>query len=120
MADRVHEDGDCLLCGDGPKPPPPELYPWPVRAWARVWAYLSWPWQVRQFRACGFRRVGWMTWETGPVPRLEATGPLSVAALDVRHELERLAGEHPEASGPELAAMLARRYCPARLKRGER
>ena len=46
--------------------------------------------------------------------------PLSPAALDVRHELEELAREYPEASGPELVLMLARRYIPVRLKRGER
>lgn len=44
---------------------------------------------------------------------------LSPAALDVMAELESLAREHPEASGPDLAAMLARRWCPARLRRRE-
>ena len=45
---------------------------------------------------------------------------LSPAAVDVRHELDQLARQYPEASGPELVLMLARRYIPVRLKRGER
>lgn len=50
----------------------------------------------------------------------EAPAPLSDAARDVRHELEALARDHPDASGPELVLMLARSYCPARLRKGER
>ena len=46
--------------------------------------------------------------------------PLSDAARDVTHEVEVLARQYPDATGPELALMLAQRYCPARLKRGER
>ena len=51
--------------------------------------------------------------------------PLSPAAADVRHERADLAREYREAhgrdaSGPELVLLLARKYCPVRLKRGER
>jgi hypothetical protein len=50
-----------------PKPDPgARMVSWPVLIWSRVWTYLSWPWQVRQMKRYGFRRVGWMTWETGP------------------------------------------------------
>jgi len=45
---------------------------------------------------------------------------LSPAALDVRHALEDLARQHPEASAPALVLALARRYIQARLKRRER
>ncbi len=70
--DHVHtydEDGDCTRCGHdlwAPKPLPPDrLVTWPVLIAWRIWAYLSWPWPVRQMKAAGFRRVGWMTWECG-------------------------------------------------------
>ncbi len=51
-------------------------------------------------------------------------GP-SPAARDVRHELAKVARQYREAhgrdaSGPELVLLLARKYCPARLRRGER
>jgi hypothetical protein len=50
-----------------PKPLPPEpVIHWPTRLGWTLWSYLTWPWQVRQLKAAGFRRVGWMTWETGP------------------------------------------------------
>lgn len=45
--------------------------------------------------------------------------PLSADAVAVAHELADLAREYPDASGPELVAMLAKRWCPARLKKGE-
>jgi hypothetical protein len=32
----------------------------------RLHAVFIWPLQVRQFKREGFRRAGWMTWETGP------------------------------------------------------
>lgn len=49
------------------KPPPGRAVPLPVYVWWRAWAYLTWwPWQVRQLKAAGFRRTGWMTWEAGP------------------------------------------------------
>lgn len=51
----------------GPKPDPGDrLVSWPALIALRVWTYLSWPWQVRQMRRSGFRRIGWMTWETRP------------------------------------------------------
>lgn len=46
--------------------------------------------------------------------------PLSRAAIDVRHALEDLARQHPEASAPALVLALARRYIQARLKRRHR
>jgi hypothetical protein len=50
-----------------PKPDPGDrMVSWPALIAWRVWAWLSWPWQVRQMKAAGFRRIGWMTWETGP------------------------------------------------------
>jgi hypothetical protein len=45
---------------------------------------------------------------------------LSPAALTVLCELEKISREDPEASGPEIAAELARRFCRARLKKRER
>lgn len=38
----------------------PTLIAWRMRVW------LTWPWQVREMKRCGFRRVGWMTWEAPP------------------------------------------------------
>jgi hypothetical protein len=33
----------------------------------RAWSYLTWwPWEVRQFKAIGCVRTGWMTWELPP------------------------------------------------------
>lgn len=55
------------------KPLPPPLSPWPVRACLLVRAWLAWPWTVRQLKADGWRRVGFMTWETPqrlPAPQL--------------------------------------------------
>jgi hypothetical protein len=50
-----------------PKPPPPDrMVSWPVLIAWRIWDLLSWPWQVHQMKAMGFRRVGWMTWEARP------------------------------------------------------
>jgi hypothetical protein len=46
-----------------------------------------------------------------------AAGDLGEAALSVRHDLEALAREHPQASAPALVLLLARRYCPAWLRR---
>ena len=46
--------------------------------------------------------------------------PLSPAAVDVRHELEDIARQYPDARPPELVLRLARRYIPARLRRGDR
>lgn len=46
--------------------------------------------------------------------------PLSPAALDVRHALEDLARQYPEASAPALVLALARKWIPARLKKRER
>lgn len=45
---------------------------------------------------------------------------LSPAALDVRHALEDLARQHPEASAPSLVLALARKWIPARLKKRAR
>ena len=45
---------------------------------------------------------------------------LSPAALNVRDELERIARQHPDETGPELVLRLARAYCPIRLKPKER
>jgi hypothetical protein len=58
----------------GPKPDPgARMVSWPVLIWLRAWCWLAWPWQVRQMKAAGFRRVGWMTWETGPELRAAIT-----------------------------------------------
>lgn len=48
------------------------------------------------------------------------SGGLSPAALDVRHALEDLARQHPEASAPSLVLALARKWIPARLKKRAR
>ena len=46
--------------------PPVRTVPWPTLIAWRLWGWLTWPWQVRQLKRHGFRRVGWMTWESGP------------------------------------------------------
>jgi hypothetical protein len=54
---------------DGPllKPPPPEpRVPWVFRASWRIYDLVTWPWAVREFKRAGFRRTGWMQWESGP------------------------------------------------------
>ena len=33
--------------------------------WMRAWSWLSWPYTVRQLKRAGFRRTGFMTWESG-------------------------------------------------------
>ncbi len=43
--------------------------------------------------------------------------PLSPAALDVWHEVEVYAREHPHANPPAIVWHLARVWIPARLKR---
>ena len=43
--------------------------------------------------------------------------PLSPAALDVRHEVEVYAREHPQAGPVAIVWHLARRWIPGRLKR---
>jgi hypothetical protein len=48
-----------------PEPPVTTRAVW----WLRV--LLTWPWQVRQLKREGFRRVGWMTWESGPPVELD-------------------------------------------------
>lgn len=52
-----------------PKPLPDEP-PWIVRAYWAVRAWVTWPAQVRQMKAAGFRHTGFMTWETGPPDEL--------------------------------------------------
>jgi hypothetical protein len=51
------------------QPPPEPLVRLPTRVAWWLWAYLTWPWQVRQLKREGFRRVGWMAWESGPPGR---------------------------------------------------
>ena len=48
------------------KPLPDEHVPWWLRTLWCIEVWVSWPWQVRQMKRAGFRRTGWMTWETGP------------------------------------------------------
>jgi hypothetical protein len=50
-----------------PKPLPAEVpYPLHARLLAWAWAYITWPWTVRQLRREGWTRVSWMTWSSGP------------------------------------------------------
>jgi hypothetical protein len=46
-------------------PPEPEV---PRLARACWWLYsiVTWPLYVRQLKQMGFRRTGWMTWDSGP------------------------------------------------------
>jgi hypothetical protein len=44
--------------------------PWPLRAAWRAWDLITWPRTVRQLKAAGFRRTGFMTWEAGPADEL--------------------------------------------------
>jgi hypothetical protein len=82
---------------------------WPTLIAWRVWTWLSWPWQVRQMKAMGFRRVGWMTWETGPEQPDEAT--LTRFGLRPLPELPdgviTLAVRGCQGISPEMAAELA-------------
>jgi hypothetical protein len=55
-----------------PLPPEPDIRLATRLGWW-AWSYLSWPWQVRKLKAAGFRRAGWMTWETGPELRAAIT-----------------------------------------------
>ena len=48
-----------------PLPPEPDIR-LRTRAGWWLWSHLTWPWEVRKLKAAGFRRVGWMTWESGP------------------------------------------------------
>ena len=48
------------------KDPLPPLHSWWYCAAMDVWMYVTWPRQVRQMKQTGFRRTGFMTWETGP------------------------------------------------------
>jgi hypothetical protein len=47
------------------KPLPPEPpYPWYLRWRNTVIAYATWPWAVHQMKREGWRRIGWMQWES--------------------------------------------------------
>jgi hypothetical protein len=48
-----------------PLPPEPDIRLRTRVGWW-VWSHLTWPWEVRKLKAAGFRRTGWMAWETGP------------------------------------------------------
>lgn len=50
----------------GPKPLPDDRVPRLVIAIWSAYQWITWPWQVRQMKKNGFRRTGFMTWETGP------------------------------------------------------
>jgi hypothetical protein len=53
-------------CSSGcPRPPEPHI-PWPVEIFWRLYEFVTWPAAVRQLKRAGFRRTGWMTWESGP------------------------------------------------------
>ena len=52
----------------GKQEPLEPVIPLAARVAWRVWVYLTWPGQVRQMKRAGFRRTGWMTWETGLPP----------------------------------------------------
>lgn len=47
-------------CPPQPQPPRYERVYWVIRSW------VTWPWQVRQLKAAGFTRLGWMTWGDPP------------------------------------------------------
>jgi hypothetical protein len=48
-----------------PLPPEPRV-PWLLRASWRAYELITWPLSTRALRQAGFRRTGWMTWESGP------------------------------------------------------
>jgi hypothetical protein len=51
-------------CSSGcPAPPEP---PWLLSASWRIWELITWPLTIRALKRAGFRRTGWMTWESGP------------------------------------------------------
>jgi hypothetical protein len=43
------------------RPPKPLVSLRTRLAW-RLWAYLTWPRDVRQLKRAGFRRTSWMSW----------------------------------------------------------
>jgi hypothetical protein len=46
--------------------PGERLYPrWLACCW-QVYDFITWPLTARQLKRGGFRRTGWMTWESGP------------------------------------------------------
>lgn len=45
-----------------PEPTVPRLV---LIGW-RLYGLITWPYYVRKLRRAGFRRTGWMTWESGP------------------------------------------------------
>jgi hypothetical protein len=53
--------------------PPEPSYPWWWRLRDRVFMYVTWPWAVHRMKQQGFTRVGWMSWATGPLPRVDTT-----------------------------------------------
>ena len=49
----------------GKEPIYDEYVPWYIRAYWSCWIWITWPFSVREMKKAGFRRIGWMTWETG-------------------------------------------------------
>ena len=39
--------------------------PWLLSASWRMYELITWPLTVRALKQAGFRRTGWMTWESG-------------------------------------------------------
>jgi hypothetical protein len=53
-------------CSSGCPEPPERTVPlWVIAVW-RAWETVTWPRTARQLKRAGFRRTGWMTWESGP------------------------------------------------------
>ena len=46
-----------------PLPPEPLVPWWTLTAW-RAWALITWPRDVRKLKREGWRRTGWMQWES--------------------------------------------------------
>jgi hypothetical protein len=67
MARRIRGEVQARLAGSCSSgcPAPPEGSRASRTFW-RLYSLVTWPYQVMQFKRAGFRRTGWMTWETGP------------------------------------------------------
>jgi hypothetical protein len=81
----------------------PPLDGWGRRTATQIWLCLTWPRQVRQMKAAGFRRTGWMTWETGPA-ETPWDDPEHDVMADIREAMTSQVPPHPRGPALEFGA----------------